>query len=118
MVSSHPVIGIPAEFVQVLKALYDQTSFQVFIHNGYSSAWLTERGLREGCPSSPVLFETFRSPRAALAKLHNRPPGLPWQFKVDGRLTRATAGKSSSRGVVSVCLGDVEYADDTQIMGG
>ena len=25
----------------------------------YSSEWLTDRGLREGCPSSPVLFNIF-----------------------------------------------------------
>ncbi|CAK9016044.1 unnamed protein product [Durusdinium trenchii] len=44
-------------------------------------------------------------------------PGLSWAFKVDGRLTRSGAGKTSSRGVHSVVLGDVEYADDTQIFG-
>ena len=118
-------LGLPVPFIQVLKALHEHTSFTAFVHNGYSSAWFTERGLREGCPSSPVLFnifhnfvlKTFRSRRAQQAAANNLTPGLPWSFKVDGRLTRSPSGKASSRGVVTVCLGDVEYADDTQIMG-
>ncbi|CAK9056851.1 LINE-1 retrotransposable element ORF2 protein (ORF2p) [Includes: Reverse transcriptase [Durusdinium trenchii] len=118
-------LGVPPPFLQVLRALHDHTSFKVFIHNGYSTPWLTDRGLREGCPSSPVLFNlfhsfvmrTFRARRQIAAQALNRSPGLPWQFKVDGRLTRRPAGKTSSRGVEEVCLGDLEYADDTQIFG-
>ena len=118
-------LGLPTSFVQVVKALHEHTTFTVFIHNGYSSPWLTERGLREGCPSSPVLFnifhsyilKTFRHRRALQAHNLNITPGLPWCFKVDGHLTRTVAGKQSSRGVLKVCLGDVEYADETQIMG-
>ena len=118
-------LGVPSSFLNVLKALHDRTQFQVFIHNGYSTPWLTDPGLREGCPSSPVLFNifhtfvlrTFRCRRAANASAHGMVPGLSWAFKVDGRLTRSGAGKTSSRGVHSVVLGDVEYADDTQIFG-
>ena len=118
-------LGIPTPFLQVLKALHEHTRFQVFIHNGYSTPWLTDRGLREGCPSSPVLFNlfhnfvmlTFRNRRRDLASAHGLHPGLPWQFKVDGRLTRTGQAKHSSRGVVSTIVGDVEYADDTQIIG-
>ena len=36
---------------------------------------------------------------------------------MDGQLTRRSAAKNSSRGVVDVCVGDIEYADDTQIFG-
>lgn len=118
-------LGLPTSFLQVVKALHEHTTFTVFIHNGYSSALLTERGLREGCPSPPVLFnifhsyilKTFRHRRALQAHNLNLTPGLPWCFKVDGHLTRTVAGKHSSRGVLKVCLGDVEYADDTQIVG-
>ena len=118
-------LGVPHGFIQVLKALHEHTRFLVLIHNGYSSPWLTDRGLREGCPSSPILFNifhnhvmlTFRQRRRHLATMRNNTPGLPWQFKVDGRLTRTGHCKHSSRGVVSTIIGDVEYADDTQIIG-
>ena len=38
-------LGVPEPFLRVLKALHDHTSFQVFIHNGYSGPWLTEKGI-------------------------------------------------------------------------
>ena len=116
-------LGFPEDFLQVLKALHEHTRFMVFVHNGYSSPWFTERGLREGCPSSPIFFnlfhtfimKTFRSRRCAASQTSSMTPGLPCEFKVDGRVSRTGKSKSSSRGVLQVCLGDVEYADETQI---
>ena len=112
-------LGVPQPFLKILKALHEHTTSQVFVHNGYSEAWLTDRGLREGCPSSPVLFSifhhaimcTFRDRRAEAASTSSAVPGLVWNFKVDGRVT------NSSRGVRSVTIGDVEFADDTAILG-
>ncbi|CAJ1414131.1 unnamed protein product, partial [Effrenium voratum] len=117
-------LGAPPAFVQVLKALHEHTRFRVFVHNGYSSPWLTDRGLREGCPSSPVLFNifhdavliTFRTRRAERALVLGLSPGLPWRFKVDGHLTRRPDNKLSSRGARDCVLGDVEYADDSLIV--
>ena len=118
-------LGLPHTFIRLLKALHDHTTFQVFIHNGYSSPWLTERGLREGCPSSPVLFSvfpfavmsTFRKRRQANAEALSTVPGVPWCFKVDGRLTRQGKARHSSRQFKEVIIGDVEFADDTALMG-
>ena len=78
-------LGVPASFVQVLKALHEHTRFKVFVHNGYSSEWLTDRGLREGCPSSPILFSifhhavllTFRCRRKRSAEPSNLQTGYP-----------------------------------------
>ena len=52
-------LGLPESFVRVLRALHDHTSFRGVIHNGYSDPWFTERGLREGCPSSPSYSPSF-----------------------------------------------------------
>ena len=118
-------LGVPLPFLKLLKALHDHTKLQVFIYSGYSEAWFTDRGLREGCPSSPILFSifhhaimlTFRNRRAAAAASSLSVPGLAWNFKVDGRLTRLGRAKHSSRGVQSVTIGDVEFADDTALLG-
>ena len=118
-------LGVPLPFLKLLKALHDHTKLQVFIYNGYSEAWFTDRGLREGCPSSPILFSIFhhaimltcRNRRAAAAASSLSVPGLAWNFKVDGRLTRLGRAKHSSRGVQSVIIGDVEFADDTALLG-
>ena len=118
-------LGVPASFVQVLKALHEHTRFKVFVHNGYSSEWLTDRGLREGCPSSPILFSifhhavllTFRCRRKRSAEPSNLQPGIPWKFKVDGHLTRPGRARHSSRGIREIVIGDVEFADDTALFG-
>ena len=118
-------LGVPAPFLSVLKALHEHTCFRVFVHNGYSSSWFTNRGLREGCPSSPVLFSifhhavllTFRARRASLAQSSQSTPGIAWNFKVDGHLTRPGRARRSSRGVRSAVIGDVEFADDTALIG-
>ncbi|CAE7493888.1 unnamed protein product [Symbiodinium sp. CCMP2592] len=118
-------LGIPDSFLKVLKALHNHTSFRAFVHNGYSTAWLTERGLREGCPSSPVLFSifhhaimlTFRGRRARAAESSGGTPGITWSYKVDGKLVRSGHARHSSRGVKSSVVGDVEFADDTALLG-
>ena len=54
------------------------------IHEGESSTYVPDKGLREGCPSSPVLFnkyhdvvmEDFRARRAEAAERANRTPGI------------------------------------------
>ena len=43
--------------------------------------------------------------------------GVSLCFKVDGRLTRQGKARHSSRGVKEVIIGDVEFADDTTLMG-
>ena len=118
-------LGVPHTFIQVLKALREHTSFRVFIHNGFSSEWLTDRGLREGCPSSPILFSifhhavllTFRARREEKAQELRLKPGIQWNFKVDGHLVSSGRSKCSSRGVREIVIGDVEFADDTAVFG-
>ena len=89
-------LGVPGAFIKILKALHEHTQFRVFVHNGCSSTWFTDRGLRESCPSCPVFFSivhhaimvTFRSRREAQVVTTGRIPGMSWDFKVDGHITR------------------------------
>ena len=60
---------------------------------------------------------TFRAGRAETAAALGAPQGIQWCFKVDGRLTRSGKARHSSRGVQETVLGDVEFADDTALMG-
>ena len=66
-----------------------------------SLAWMTvpERSLREGCPSSPILFnvyhhcsmEVFRARRARKALELQSEPGILWNYKVDGKVGKRRA---------------------------
>ena len=63
--------------------------------SGTSTSWMPDRGLREGCPSSPPLFniyhdavmQDFRARRQAAAMQDKRVPGIDWHYKVDGRIS-------------------------------
>ena len=118
-------MGIPPAFSRVLKALHEHTKFRVFVHNGYSSEWLTDRGLREGCPSSRSCSACFimRSSSHFGQDAVHRLPSLAWSracmwsFKVDGHVTRTGNARLSSRGVRNLVVGDVEFADDTTLLG-
>eukprot|EP00973_Karenia_brevis_P065148 9044744-Karenia_brevis.AAC.1 len=124
--------GCGSQMINILKALHEGTDYQVRILGGLSSTWSPDRGLREGCPSSPVLFniyhdavmQDFRARRAELAAANNEQPGIRWAYKVDGHFTRKLregkheAGDTGrSREIREVCIGDFGFADDTGIVG-
>ena len=51
--------GIGERALRVLQDLHESTMYRIRGKDGESEAWLPNRGLREGCPSSPVLFNIF-----------------------------------------------------------
>ena len=135
------VRGFDNRLIKDCKALHEGTAYSVKFLGGISSMWWPDRGLREGCPSSPPLFnvyhdavmEDFRCRRAVAAKRKNQTPGLEWPYKVDGRLSKRARGRTTGEGrwgkteegnrksfageVHTVTIGDVEFADDTTILG-
>ena len=84
------------------------------------------RGLREGCPSSPILFnifhdslmEVFRARRQRAAEPQGLQPGLPWIRKIDGRASRRkTNREDEGRHLKRVRVEVFACADDTAIAG-
>ena len=51
--------GMGERALRVLQDLHESTMYRIRGKEGESEAWLPNRGLREGCPSSPVLFNVF-----------------------------------------------------------
>ena len=47
--------------------LHETTKYMVKSREGLSEAWTNERGLREGCPSSPPLFNIFHQASMRIA---------------------------------------------------
>ena len=80
--------------IKLLKALHNHTASSVRFEGHQSSEVIPERGLREGCPSSPILFniyhdcimEVFRARRARKALEMDAAPGIYWSYKVDGKV--------------------------------
>ena len=46
--------GAPDEFISICQALHEYTEYQVRVCQGVSAMYKVDKGLREGCPSSPL----------------------------------------------------------------
>ena len=120
------VKGVPSSMIKLLKALHNHTASSVRFEGHQSSEFIPERGLREGCPSSPILFniyhhcimEVFRARRARKALEMDAAPGIYWSYKVDGKVgKRKNDREEEGRNTRRCFIGDFAYADDTGLVG-
>eukprot|EP00971_Amphidinium_carterae_P006695 131952-Amphidinium_carterae.1 len=85
--------------------MHSHTSYCVRAYGGVSTEYVPDRGLREGCPSSPVLFNIyhcavmldFRARRTALTAQGSVDEGIPWHVQVDGFIHRPRRYRNRSR---------------------
>eukprot|EP00972_Heterocapsa_arctica_P004077 605758-Heterocapsa_arctica.AAC.1 len=54
-------LGIPHTLLNVIKTLHDKALFNIRTREGFSETYETGKGFREGEPSSPVLYNSYRS---------------------------------------------------------
>ena len=113
--------GCDQSLLHVIQKLHGGTSYKVRAHGGFSSVFALECGLREGCPSSPVLFKIyhaavmmdFRARRKEAASQGHMDEGIDWVAQVGGSLFRPRSFRKRGRCQLRTVLGDVEFADDT-----
>ena len=51
--------GLQGHGLNTIMKLHETTKYKVKSREGESEVWTQDRGLREGCPSSPILFNVF-----------------------------------------------------------
>lgn len=54
--------GFHSTFIKTLRALYDSPRARIKINGAVSSPFSLEKGTRQGCPISPLLFAIFIEP--------------------------------------------------------
>ena len=52
-------LKMPRSVISKLQYLYEFTEYKVRGHERNSSSFFPQRGLLEGCPTSPVIFNIF-----------------------------------------------------------
>ena len=105
--------------------LHETTAYVVKGKEGDSDQWISQRGLREDSPTSPVLFNVFHQAviQAAERKRNEKtvfsgqPTGIAWNWIDDDKLPSSEqTGKFNSEAKkthFSISL----FADDTTVLG-
>ena len=50
--------GIKGTYLNIIKAIYDQPTANIILNGEKLKAFLLKSGTRQGCPLSPLLFNT------------------------------------------------------------
>ncbi|CAJ1389406.1 unnamed protein product [Effrenium voratum] len=113
--------GSCPRFIKVCQALHNSTLFRVQSGAALSRGYYADRGLKEGCPSSPPLFNVYhaavmkdyRVRRTREASRQGLTPGVTWKAHVGGQFQTTGQVVTAQRNTATVVLGDIEFADDT-----
>ena len=118
--------GIGERLLRVIMDLHETTKYMVKSREGLSEAWTNERGLREGCPSSPPLFNIFHqaSMRIAAKARKRKAEETGLEVGISYRWVPGSAFPNVSRWETSlnseakrVRIDKGLFADDTTITG-
>ena len=105
--------------------LHETTAYVVKGKEGDSDQWIPQRGLREGCPTSPVQFNVFHQAviQAAERKRNEKavssgqPMGIAWNWIDDDKLPSSEqTGKFNSEARRTHFL-IILFAVDTTVLG-
>ena len=119
-------LGMTEGVIEVLKNLHEGTKYKVKGRGELSEEWLPVRGLREGCATSPILFNVYHAQamRLAAKKLRAKAAeigeecGLEWSWGPGNSLPPIEvkrALRSSTQEVFR--LEESLFADDSTLLG-
>ena len=114
--------GLKGRMLETLIDLHETTEYKVRGKEGMSSAWEPARGLREGCSTSPILFNTYRQAvlrqaGEARAAAWASEVGVEWRW-IPGSLFAGTGTwERSGSEAKEVRFRELLFADDSTIVG-
>ena len=119
-------LGVPAKAMKILKALHENTYYSIKGKGGMSESWIPCRGLREGCATSPILFNVYHpkamrgatEARREEAENSGKQYGLRWSWRPGNSLPPINTKKAlRSEGRESFTVSETVFADDTTLIG-
>ena len=113
--------GLNGRCLETVKGMHECTEYKVRGNEGMSEAWRPERGLREGCSTSPVLFNVFHQAvmrQAESARENGRENvGVEWRWIPGGSFAGEASWEKGCTEAKSVIITSALFADDTTIVG-
>ena len=100
--------------------LHETTEYKVRAQDGMSETWMPARGLREGCSTSPILFNVYHQAvmrQVEEARRVRGSEGLVWKWVPGGSFAGEKVWEKGGAEAVSVELTTALFADDTNALG-
>ena len=116
--------GLGGNYLRALMDLHETTQYKVKGKEGCSEPWYPQGGLRELCPTSPILFniyhqvvmDTAERRRGEIAGEGRREVGIPWHCVLGSRLPGKLWEKFNSEARSHHFTSSL-FADDTTLLG-
>ena len=117
--------GLEGHFLRVIMDLHESTEYVVRGKEGNSEPWVPARGLREGCPSSPILFNIYHQAvmrvaveeRKEEAERNGREVGVCYKWVPGSALPGERLWEKENSEAVEVWIDSSLFADDTTMVG-
>jgi len=112
--------GMNGKCLETLIDLHECTVYKVRGKEGMSEGWMPVRGLREGCSTSPILFNVFHQAvmrQAEEERSEGGEVGVAWKWVPGSAFAGAKVWESGGTEVKRVVMSSALFADDTTILG-
>ena len=113
--------GLKGRCLETVMDLHESTEYKVRGREGMSEAWVPARGLREGCSTSPILFNVYHQAVMRMAEKQrersNEKVGVVWKWIPGGAFAGASSWEKGCTEAVNVRITSALFADDTTIVG-
>ena len=117
--------GLDGNFLRLLIDLHETTEYVVRGREGNSEGWVPERGLTEGCPSSPDLFNIYHQAvmrvaerlRTERAEAQGLTAGIVYKWIPGSNFPPEKSWEKENSEAVELTIEKSLFADDTTIVG-
>ena len=117
--------GIRGNCLRAIQDLHETTMYKVKSREGESEHWVQDRGLREGCPSSPILFNIFHqvvmrlagTARKRKAEIQDVEVGIAFKWVPGSHFPGNRTWEKHNSEAKRVRIDNALFADDTSLTG-